>query len=210
MVKKKVGKPARNCRFCSLPLTMFSSSDSVQVWLDPAYGLHPTIQINITLPNGVRRSRPPRMGIVQDSETRQASAPLTDRSACELYISFHLPSDIFVDPYELDLRKQTYEAYVEGETNLELPVHEMTGRGQDVLIRIVIPSEVETKKAEIEEARGVDIHVDLPLHLRYAQPRRVLKGDEQNDKARVPRPDAFWACSPDGTCLDLAACSELT
>lgn len=188
---------------------MSISSDAVEVLFGPAQGFHPTMQIKIKLSKGTRRTRLPRKGIILDSDTRNPATFALERPLCDLFVSLHLPSAVFVDPYELDLRKQTYDAYVQGETNLELPVHEMTGRGQDVLLRIVLPSELETSKAGIEEARGVNVHFDLPLHLRYAQPRRVLEGDEHSDKARVNWPDAFWACPPDGTHLNPVAYPEL-
>jgi hypothetical protein len=162
-----------------------TSQDTIAVSLDPPRGFHPSVKVFLSLPTGLRHGHPPTMGMILDPETRKQTAP--SRPACELYLSQTLPSDMFADPYELELRSTEYEATVYGERNLELPVHEMSGEGQLVLLRVPLSADVRNTT------------IDLPLHLRYGMPRKIFKGDSGIQTVEVPWPEAFWACPSNGT-----------
>jgi hypothetical protein len=156
------------------------TSDMLTVSLHPSKGFHPSVRARVTLPNGPRHARPPAMGMMLDPESRARS--VTHRPACELHLAQALPSDVFVDPYELELRKGQYEATVYGERNLELPVHEMSGQGQVVLLRVAVPAEAK------------EVEIELPVHLRYGVPRKGGGIEMVN----VTWPEAFWACPSNG------------
>jgi hypothetical protein len=121
------------------------------------------------------------MGMVLDSGSRTRPAA-AQRPACKLHLVQTLPSGVFVDPYELQLRREEYSAVVYGELNLELPVHEMSGEGQVVDVRVAISAEAK------------EVQVELPLHLRYGVPR---KGGGMQ-VVEISWPEAFWACPPNG------------
>ena len=77
---------------------------------------------------------------------------------CALYVLHALPSQVFVDPYELEQRWQDNIGSpfrVWGETNLELPVSSVS-EGSLVLLGPLKP----------------DQQVEMPFHARYPRPLR--------------------------------------
>lgn len=145
-------------------LGLSNASDShITFRLSSPYGLHITTHTTLTLPF------------------------LTDPS-CTFHILFLLPPSVFVDKYELGQRHHdgSLPAFnVWGETDLELPVDVVDGRGSALMISL--PS------AGLEIGTDGERHVELevPLHLRYMTP-----DDTDYVMATIPWPLGFSACAP--------------
>ena len=104
-------------------------------------------------------------------------------SGCDqLCLDYTLPHGLFADPYELDLRSDTYSYAMDTVPDLERPVSAVpTG---DTLLRLhVNPSLTHSDAVEIS----------LPLHARYGY---LSNGDREEAYARLflPSPHAFWRC----------------
>jgi hypothetical protein len=170
---------------------MSSSRDILHASLSPAQGFHPTLVVEITLPHGIRRARAPMMG--QTMDTADSSTHIRRRRPlCELYIAQTLPSDVFVDTHELELRKDEYMSTVHGENNLELPVYEMEGRGQELLLHV--PTSVVNATQEENSTHRLEV----PLHLRYSRPEQQDGGGGGYTSIEIGWPEAFWSCSSNG------------
>jgi hypothetical protein len=116
---------------------------------------------------------------------------------CNLHLYFTLSAQLFVDPYELDLRRASYTFQRFGGGNLEAPVFASgSGHGapSGLLLDLIIPEE---RRGGDEEEGGsvVVLSVEVPLHARYGVPK--TEGRELIDKVVLPPPEAFWACKQD-------------
>lgn len=96
---------------------------------------------------------------------------------CSLHQLLKLPPRVFVDPYELALRGQTFQ--ISGSSNLELPVTAMDSSGSFVLFEL------------LNIAKNGPVHVEIPLHVRYGVP----DGPELTD---IQWPFSFWSCPSTG------------
>ncbi|VDB95314.1 unnamed protein product [Peniophora sp. CBMAI 1063] len=134
--------------------------------LDPPRGFHPVSRIKLHI---------------------DASDPACS-SSCSLRLHHALPSALFADPYELQLHADAYTAQVPASkrgVDLEAPAFAVDPEraGRKVLV-------------DVKGACGTDgeLEVDIPLHVRYLEPRK--DGDEDGPVATVVEPPvAFWACS---------------
>lgn len=118
-----------------------------------------------------------------------ASDPACSSSAsCTLHLHHALPSALFVDPYELQLRANEYTAYVAASkhgVDLEAPAFAVDPERAGREVR------VDVKDACVTEG---ELEIDIPLHVRYLDPRR--EGDEDGPAlVEVEPPVAFWACA---------------
>ncbi|KAK7039628.1 RBR-type E3 ubiquitin transferase [Favolaschia claudopus] len=107
---------------------------------------------------------------------------------CTLNLYYELPPLIFVDPYELSNRADTYSYKYAGSSNLELPVFalgEDDSRNSTLLV-----TGVETLSRE-----GV-LEVEVPLHTRYAHTSTTGTTFQET---KLSWPDAFLACSLSGS-----------
>jgi hypothetical protein len=134
----------------------------------PSHGFHPTSTTYITL------------------TTPQAS------SNCTLHLYFTLPPLIFIDPYELAHHAQLYTFKHWGTTNLELPVHAVPQNNSMLLINLKTSLNDDLPCGEID----VGIRVDVPLHLRYGDPRSA--SDSGYHTADMDWPTGFLVCSKPG------------
>lgn len=150
--------------------------------LAPKRGFHPTFRTHISIPNGPRKARRPHLDQLHDGDPR-LSQDTEDRANCTLHVAHTLPSALLADPYELELRRDEYAFVLWGERNLEFPVHAMPGTGQRLLLNVTLPA----------EAR--ELVVELPLHLRYAEP-----GAGGHKSIPAPSPAVFWACPATSEC----------
>lgn len=110
--------------------------------LDPPYGAHPTIVTTALLPG------------------------LSQNATCSLFVHYILPPLLFVDKYELEMRKEEYEVLGLrgiGAKELERPVHALPASkdldgsvGVELVLRTGVPVN--------------DIQVRLPIHVRYGEP----------------------------------------
>ncbi|EKM55806.1 uncharacterized protein PHACADRAFT_93850 [Phanerochaete carnosa HHB-10118-sp] len=104
-------------------------------------------------------------------------------SGCHaLYVEYILPPGIFADPYELDLRADSYTYSIDTQPDLERPVSAVEYRSTLLRLDVKLPS----------DAEGV-IQVALPLHGRYGLPSSAPL-EEAYAVAYVSSPDAFWQC----------------
>jgi hypothetical protein len=143
--------------------------------LAPKRGFHQTYTSHISLPRGNANGLLPTQEVLPDHSESD------ERQNCTLHVAHALPSAIFVDPYELELRSDSYAFHLWGERNLEYPVHAMPRGGQQVLLDVrVVPG-------------AEEVTVELPLHLRYETP-----GHGGYQLLSVPWPSAFWACHTTG------------
>ncbi|TEB31583.1 hypothetical protein FA13DRAFT_1791374 [Coprinellus micaceus] len=95
--------------------------------LDPPYGAHPTIVTTALLPE------------------------LSQNASCSLFVHYILPPLLFVDKYELEMRKEEYEVVgLRASKDLDDSV------GVELVLR--------------KGVRFNDIQVRLPIHVRYGQP----------------------------------------
>lgn len=143
--------------------------------LGPKRGFHPTFRTVISLPNGPWKGRQLHSNELLDGDTPRHSTEETTR--CTLHVAHALPSTLFADPYELELRRDQFTFLLLGEHNLEFPVHAMTGTGQRLVLNVSLSSDTR------------EIVVEFPLHLRYAEP-----GHGGHRPVAVPSPAPFWAC----------------
>lgn len=141
-------------------------------------GLHATISTIFSLPRGIMRVRGPKLAVAISEDRRGQQGPPT---SCELYLSFNLPRDIFVDPHELALRRGEYEYRLWGSRDVEKPAHAVE-EGQVVLLDL-------TRAATESLSRSKEHRVDAPLHLRYAAP-----AEGGHAKVSMRSPVGFWAC----------------
>lgn len=101
------------------------------------------------------------------------------KEGCVLNLRYSLPAEIFIDPYELANYASYYSFRYTGSRNLELPVHALD-KVQNAELWLTLT----------EEAKDV---VDVPLHLRYAEP---LEGDEERYRTiSISPPEVLLACS---------------
>lgn len=142
----------------------------------------------------------PRVGFhfELDSTVKLNAPPL----CADLKVRYHLPPDLFVDPYELDLRSARYSYKIHPVVDLEVPVH-TAGHSYSTLELVVHTPLLD---------QGTRQHsVVLPLHARYGHPSLVLNPDESYEIIRVLQPIASWPCEIAGLIFDLSSrCFLLT
>lgn len=115
---------------------------------------------------------------------------LQTSDTCTLHALFLFPSDLFVDRYELEQRRQDgvlgKKFQVWGETDLELPVQAVDRRGSALLIGLHANQSI----------------LDVPFHLRYLEPATsdgsILEGFSGSYRIlESPWPFVFQACPND-------------
>lgn len=127
-------------------------------------GLHPKLQLSIS---------------------HSLKAPSKD---CTLNAYFTLPLGLFVDKYQLSsTNPQLLESLnikrlrsFSGETDLEAPVWGSNLWGSTVLVEV----------DHLRSTEKAGLSVDLPLHLRYLEPRY----NSSESEVRFALPSVFWAC----------------
>ncbi|KAF7344420.1 RBR-type E3 ubiquitin transferase [Mycena sanguinolenta] len=109
---------------------------------------------------------------------------------CTLNLHYGLPPMIFIDPYELSNRADTYSFKYAGPSNLELPVFALGGGGEDDKNAQLLVTMAQPLSAE-----GV-LEVEVPLHARYGHTRASTVASSENSfqLTQIPWPDAFLAC----------------
>ncbi|TVY53168.1 Protein pbn1, partial [Lachnellula suecica] len=109
--------------------------------------------------------------------------PVEERS-CSLHAHLTLPCPIFADKYQLSdplfLASKNLSAihYISPSVDLEAPAYTLPFWGSSLLLELAPPSST------------FDWTAEIPLHLRYMMPK---EGGLQ--KAEVPSPVLFWACT---------------
>ena len=132
-------------------------------------------------------------------------SPIQD-SNCAFYILHGFPSDVFIDPYELNQRVQDRITPsfmgIWGETDLELPVAAMDrDHGSSILFgpfspaaaaspdHLLLPYKNEPKRTEM-------LQVDFPLHARYPLPRDITvpSGAHTHAETHILVPTLLHVC----------------
>jgi hypothetical protein len=115
---------------------------------------------------------------------------------CSLFVLYHLPPHIFVDPYELANFKDSYTFQLSCFQNLELPVTALLSSGSNILLNVSLDS--------MSKFGDFVASVDVPLHLRYGKP-----GSLDYHQERIPSPTAYIACPVNGTHCSFPLCHFL-
>ncbi|KAJ7485653.1 PIG-X [Mycena latifolia] len=97
---------------------------------------------------------------------------------CALHLHYVLPPLVFVDPYELDNRAESYSFRYAGPESLELPAAALPDEQAALLISVV----------------GTPEEVEVPLHVRYPAADAVAAGPFKHTE--LPWPEAFYVCPP--------------
>ena len=121
-----------------------------------------------------------------------SKTPAPPNRSCALHTYLTLPSNIFVDKYQLSslnlLESNNIRALLalSGETNLEAPDWVVSRWGSTMLLELSTPPSSPPDKWSIE----------IPLHLRYMKINHLGKdGSTQGQvSASMPWPVIFWAC----------------
>lgn len=100
-------------------------------------------------------------------------------AACNLLILYELPSDIIIDPFELNDHGLHFEFV--GNTDLELPISAVGNEAGWLLVAPEPEKEV--------------VVVDLPLHVRYGVPG---EGYNPRHVIQLPPPTCLWGCPSSG------------
>lgn len=108
--------------------------------------------------------------------TRISSVPPTE--GCSLHFTLDFSPYILVDPYELALL-DPHSFKFWGSSNLELPVKAVHSSQSVLLVNVSLLD-------------LPDVHVNLPLHMRYATPEQG--GLLEFHAVDIPWPLVFWAC----------------
>jgi hypothetical protein len=110
--------------------------------LEPKYGAHPTIVTTVLLPE------------------------FSSNSTCSLLVHYTLPPLLFVDKYELEMRKEEYEILGlrgRGAKELERPVHALPASedlDSNIGVELVLRKEVQSDHLQVR----------VPIHVRYGEP----------------------------------------
>ncbi|KAK7044508.1 RBR-type E3 ubiquitin transferase [Favolaschia claudopus] len=107
---------------------------------------------------------------------------------CTLNLRFELPPLIFVDPYELGNRADTYSYKYAGPLNLELPVFALGEDDSQNSTLLVTSAESLSREGALE--------LDAPLHVRYPHTRATGTAFQET---KLSWPDAFLACPLSGS-----------
>ncbi|VBB86821.1 Putative protein similar to PBN1 of Neurospora crassa [Podospora comata] len=151
----------------SFPSRHRDSSSSFQAHFLPPTGLHPTLQLSISSPS------PP------------AKSPTEE--TCRLHGYFTLPKTLFPDRHQLNdplflsSKNLTAVRYITPGIDLEAPEYVTSTWGSALLLELAPPH---------SSSSGKQWTAEIPLHLRYLPPS--LTGYQ---KAEVPYPALFWACT---------------
>ncbi|KAF9447413.1 hypothetical protein P691DRAFT_760813 [Macrolepiota fuliginosa MF-IS2] len=114
---------------------------------------------------------------------------------CSLHLFYQLSSSLFVDPYELAQRQQSYTFVRWGHADLEKPVHAVANSDTNVLINVNVPLSLPE-----DENGGKQLDVEVPLHARYGVPLTSTSpnvGSGNYQGLVLEPPEAFIAC-PNG------------
>lgn len=107
---------------------------------------------------------------------------------CEtLHVDCTLPHGIFVDPYELDLRSESYTYSIDTVPDLERPASAVPAQSTALRLHVAPP---------LIEKEGM-VELALPLHARYGNPSSEVR-EEAYMAVHLPPPTAFWSCSHPG------------
>ena len=118
-----------------------------------------------------------------------------------LHIHYTFPSDFIVDPYELDLHKDTFTFELHPQPDLELPVFAASSS----------PSTLKLSVSPHAFDRGQhSFNLSLPIHARYGRLSTLLNPDEAYEILRFPQPNAFWQCAYSGALSSLSNLFGLT
>ncbi|KAF1813483.1 protein pbn1 [Eremomyces bilateralis CBS 781.70] len=172
-------------------------------------GLHPTLHLTFSSP-----PVPPSPITSPDAEPMSHS--------CALHAYLTLPSQIFLDRYQLSdplfLSSRNLRSLrsLSGETDLEAPDWVVSRWGSAALIELASPADSRLDHGE-NKHRQNEWTASIPLHLRYLSPRNVsaasnggrgsvgewLAGWKNGANANntvttpFPWPPVFWACAAD-------------
>ena len=105
----------------------------------------------------------------------------------ELVVDYLLPRGLFADPYELDLRSDSYSYATDIMPDLERPVSAVA-EGDTALRLRLNPSSISDS--------GL-VEISLPLHARYGDISESAR-EEAYAKLFLPFPQAFWHCPNQG------------
>jgi PIG-X / PBN1 len=135
-------------------------------------------------------------------------SPVQDRN-CAFYILHSFPSDVFLDPYELNQRVQDgiTPSFVGiwGETDLELPVAVVDpDRGPSILFGPFPPASSAAMslsnglpyKSQIKGGAPEAVEIDFPLHARYPLPGNATAPSSGRTHAvvHIPGPALVHVC----------------
>jgi len=147
--------------------------------------------------------------IISDLITpNEVQSPVRDGN-CTFYILHGLPSDVFIDPYELNQRIQDriMPSFVGiwGETDLELPVATVDpDRGSSILFgpfspvlsaRDAPPDHLPYRSQPKSGAAEI-LEIDFPLHARYPLPTNITAPSKGHTHAmiHIPVPALLHVC----------------
>ncbi|KDQ60546.1 hypothetical protein JAAARDRAFT_31507 [Jaapia argillacea MUCL 33604] len=118
------------------------------------------------------------------SSTKIVSSSSPLHRNCTLHLILTLPSDVFVDPYELALHRQYYGFKLNGRVELELPVVALDSDASTLLLNISLD--------DAPHSEWINVTVNVPLHARY--PDVWARDKLEHHVVSLPWPTVFWAC----------------
>ncbi|KAF9562881.1 hypothetical protein CPC08DRAFT_357066 [Agrocybe pediades] len=125
-------------------------------------------------------------------------SPSTPYESCSLHVYYALPPLLFVDTHELAQRSASYTFRHWGTKDIEKPVHALPDEISELLINV--PAGTTTTMVNNAEEGGKDVHVEVPMHLRYGAPKSssgTLDDDGETrsyEQLRVDWPKGFMLC----------------
>jgi hypothetical protein len=130
----------------------------------------------------------------------------SESSSCILYLQFSISHNIYVDPHELPHYHRPVKAFNfthKDAFDIERPEHAIPVRKHEEGAGFVV------EVGSVNGCKEVRTSINVPIHLRYANPRSSLDGETA--EVIVAPPEAFWTCGGVGTCCtNIHCCHGLT
>ncbi|KAA1469574.1 hypothetical protein DENSPDRAFT_835223 [Dentipellis sp. KUC8613] len=104
--------------------------------------------------------------------------------SCTWHIFLRLPSQLFIDPYELRHYHYFYSFNTSGYSNLESPAFASTVNDSALMLHVLLDGRLNN-----------DIHMQVPLHVRYGQPSYRSYKEPGTISVSIPTPTVFRACT---------------
>ncbi|TFY54778.1 hypothetical protein EVG20_g9570 [Dentipellis fragilis] len=114
----------------------------------------------------------------------QSIFQLAPSPSCSWHIFLRLPSQLFVDPYELRHYQEFYTFNITGHSNLESPAFASAVHDSALVLHVTSDGRF----------RSV-LHVQVPLHVRYGQPSYRPYKEPGTISVPIPAPTVFQACT---------------
>lgn len=124
-----------------------------------------------------------------------SASPSVSGSSCNLLLQFTIPHSVYVDPHELPHYHHPVHAFNfsdRGAFDIEKPEHAIAGVAETSSFWVEVARDVHC-------ADQVTRSIDVPMHLRYPDPRSS-KGEERAYVVITP-PRGVWICNNSSLCL---------